>query len=77
MHKHTHIYAYIYIYIYIEREPEVEELAKGKEGPEVEGRRPMERRDREEGDELNKLQEVSNVSHNLRRVTTFATEVNP
>ena len=37
----------------------------------------MERRDREEGDELNKLQEVSNVSHNLRRVTTFATEVNP
>lgn len=60
-----------------ETEPEVKELAKGEEGPEVEGRRPSEGRNGVEGDELNELQEVRNVSHGLGWVAAFAAEVRP
>ena len=55
-------------------------MAKGNEGPEVERRRPVERRNIEEGDELNELQEVRNVSHNLRWISGLsasATQVHP
>jgi len=52
-------------------------LAKSQKGPKVKWRRPVKCGDREEGDELKELQEMSNVSHNSRRVSASTTELHP